>query len=125
MFPYKNEEHSDYQRQVQDNLRSSQYFHCNESMSSLQDSRLKPSSILSRPYGVGLSLLSVTGLAISSSPQLLCYFNHTVLEALSATNQSRSLVQPQYHPWQPTAHVRLRQQPEATVKGSVFQKPTK
>ena len=112
---------------MQDNLRSSQFFHCNESMSSLQDSRLKPSSILSCPYGVGLSLLSVMGLVISS-PQLLCYFNHTVLETKRASlftiNQSQSLVQPQYYPWQVIAHVHVRQQVEATVNGSVFQKPT-
>lgn len=98
-------------------------------MSSLQDSRLKPSSILSRPSGVSLSLPSVTGLVISSSPQLLCYFNHTVLEikraGLSTINQSLSLVQPQHYPWQPTAHVHIEQQAEVAINGSVFQKPTK
>lgn len=69
------------------------------------------------------------GLVISSSPQLLCYFNHTVLEikhaSLSTIDQSRSLVQSQYYLWQLIAHVHTGQQAEATVNGSVFQKPTK
>lgn len=97
-------------------------------MSSLQDSQLKPSSTLSRPYGVSLSLLSAMGLTSSSSPQLLCYFNHAVLEikrdGLSHYWLSQTLV-PQYCLWQPIAHTHVRYQLEYTVNSSAFQKPTK
>lgn len=97
-------------------------------MSSLQDSRLKLSSILSHPYGVSLSLLSAMGLVSSSSPQLLCYFNHTVLEikrdSLSTTDQVNHWCSPSSL-WQPIAHIHVRQQVEDTVNSSAFQKPTK
>ena len=96
-------------------------------MPRLQDSQLKPSSTLSCLHGVGLSSLSVMRLVGLSSPQLLCYFSHTVLKikraGLSVINQSRSLVWPQRYPCQSTAHIHIRQRREARVNGSVFQKP--
>lgn len=45
--------------------------------------------------------------------------------SLSTIDQSRSLLQSQYYLWQLIAHMHIRQQAEATVNGSIFQKPTK